>query len=353
VSRATRIIAGIAILLCLGIVGAWLARHWFDAPQPATPAPAVLPDPAAIRFPRNVEEFDQLFEAASNWGRWGPNDQLGAMNLITDEKRKAAVATVKLGRAVSLSRPLATASSTDMANGMFSNGSPFEHTMNPDLFSDTYTVNYHSYLHSHLDALCHFAWKGMSYNGQLTADVNTANGCTKLGVENLRDGVVARGVLIDIPRLRNLQWLEPGTAVFAEDIEAWEKMAGVRISEGDVLFLRTGRWARWERLGPWNVSMHEAGLHPSAASWLKERGVAVIGSDSGLDVMPSPVEGIPDSPMHILALTALGVAILDNQDLEALADTAAELKRWEFMVSFAPLVVSGGTGSPVNAVAVF
>lgn len=354
-SPPTRITVGIAIILCLGAIGAGLARHWHPTRRPPPLVPAAVPDPAAIRYPRNIEEFDQLFEAIKNWGRWGPDDQLGAANLITDDKRRAAIASVKLGRTVSLSRVLLTASSpgvtaTTFANG---NGTPFEQTMNPDMVSDTFKIDYHSFLHSHVDALCHFSHKGRSYNGYATSTVNTKSGCTRLGVENMRSGVVTRGVLIDIPRLRNLSWIEPGTAIFAEDIEEWERVANVRIAEGDAIFVRTGRWARWEQLGAWNISVHEAGLHPSVAKWLKERGVAIIGSDSGLDVLPSPVEGVPDMPLHELALAALGIVILDNHDLEALAATAAELNRWEFMVSFAPLAVSGGTGSPVNTIAVF
>jgi kynurenine formamidase len=308
------------------------------------------PNPAAIRYPRNVAEFDQLFEEIKNWGRWGPDDQLGAVNLITAEERKKAIALVQLGRTLSLSHALIT----ERAPGLDSaDGTAFEHVMNDGWVTDTYKVDYHSFIHSHLDALCHFPYKGMDYNGYPTAAINTEHGCTKLGVENLRNGVITRGILIDIPRLRDIPWLEPGTPVFVEDIEAWEKFAGIKIGPGDAVFLRTGRWARWEKLGPWHVSRQEAGFHPSVARWLKQRGVAVIGSDVGLDVLPSPVDGVPDMPMHVLTLNALGIPILDNHDLEELASVAAGLHRWEFMVSIAPLVVIGGTGSPVNTLAMF
>jgi kynurenine formamidase len=307
-------------------------------------------NPAAIRDPRNVAEFDRLFDEIKNWGRWGPDDQLGAVNLITADDRKKAIALVQLGRTISLSHPVITEPAPELDAA---DGNVFEHVMNDDLTTDTYKVNYHSFLHSHLDALCHFPYKGRDYNGYPTAQVNTPHGCTKLGVENLRNGVVTRGVLIDIPRLRDVPWLEPGTAVFVEDIEAWEKFAGITIGPGDAIFLRTGRWARWEKLGPWHLSRQEAGFHPSVGRWLKQRGVAVIGSDAGLDVLPSPVDGIPDMPMHVLTLNALGIPILDNHDLEEVAGIAAGLHRWEFMISIAPLVVTGGTGSPVNTIAVF
>jgi len=316
--------------------------------QAATPGQKQMSAPSAARFPKNVDEYEQMFEEIKNWGRWGPDDQLGAANLITDEKRKQALALAKLGRVIGLAHQLLTEPAAD-------NSSPFEHTMSlgSDAFTmDTYKVFYHGFGHSHLDALCHLFHKGQTYNGYPAAEVNTAKGCTKLGVENLRNGVVTRGILIDIPRLRNVPYLEPGTPVFVEDLEAWEKKAGVKISAGDAILLRTGRWARRAKLGPWNMMSGEAGFHASVAPWLKARGVAFIGSDDGLDVLPSHVEGV-EIPVHNLVIAALGIAILDNQDLEAAAETAAELNRWEFLLSFAPLPVPGGTGSPVNALAIF
>ena len=130
-----------------------------------------------------------------------------------------------------------------------------------------------------------------------------------------------------------MPYLEPGTPIFVEDIEAWEKKAGIKVSSGDALLLRTGRWARRAKLGPWNIGQNEAGFHASVGAWLKERGVALIGSDAALDVMPSLVEGI-NLPVHTLAITALGLNILDNQDLEAVGDLAAKLNRWEFMLTW-------------------
>jgi kynurenine formamidase len=354
VTRTNRRIAAIAVVVLLGLALAAAMRFAGRAMNAGEAHDLPPPDPAAIRYPRNAGEFDQLFASISNWGRWGAEDQLGAVNLVTDEKRRQAVALASLGRSVSLARPLITSSSPGVTAQTFEgNGSPLEQVMGPDSTTDTYKIDYHSFLHSHLDALCHFSYKGKDYNGYPAAEVNTRNGCTRLGVENLRGGVVTRGILIDIPRLRNVPYLEPGTPVFAEDIEAWEKSAGVTVAAGDAIFIRTGRWHRWDTRGPWNLGRQEPGLHPSVASWLKERGVAIVGTDVGLDVLPSPVEGIPDMPLHVLAITALGIVILDNQELEALAAVAAELKRWEFMVTVAPLVVTGGTGSPVNTIAMF
>jgi kynurenine formamidase len=309
------------------------------------PAPVLSPGAAAARFPRNAEEFDQMFNQVKNWGRWGKDDQLGAANLITDAKRKQALALAKNGVAISLAHPPIKEVAPDNPN-------PFNHTMNRGLSTDTYSVNYHGYAHSHIDALCHILYKDQTYNGYARADVLSEKGCTKLGVENLKNGVVTRGILLDIARLKNVPYLEPGTPVFIEDLEAWEKKAGLKVQAGDAIFLRTGRWARREKLGPWAVGRNEAGYHASVAPWLKERGVAFIGSDDAQDVVPSLVEGV-GLPVHTLAITALGVDILDNQDLEAVAEMAAKLNRWEFLLMVAPVPVTGGTGFPANALAIF
>jgi kynurenine formamidase len=315
------------------------------AQQPATPETILSPGPAAARFPRNAEEFDQLFQQVKNWGRWGADDQLGAANLITEAKRKQAVALAKSGITVSLAHSPLKEVAPDNPN-------PFSHTMNRGLTTDTYSVSYHGYAHSHIDALCHFLYKDQTYNGYPREQVLTDKGCAKLGIENLRNGIVTRGVLIDMPRLKNVPYLEPGTPVFVDDLLAWEKMAKVKVSPGDAIFLRTGRWARRAKVGPWSVSRNAAGYHASVAPWLKERGVSFLGSDAAQDVVPALVDGI-NLPVHVLAIAALGVDIFDNQDLEAVAETAAKLNRWEFLLSVAPVPVTGGTGFPANAIAVF
>jgi kynurenine formamidase len=308
-------------------------------------AMASAQQPGGARFPRNAEEFDQLFQQVRNWGRWGADDQLGAANLITEAKRTQALALPKLGLAVSLAHPPLEEKAED-------NPSPFMQTMIGNFSMDSYSVSYHGYAHSHIDALCHIAYKGQVYNGYPRDQVQTDKGCMKLGIENLKNGIVTRGVLIDIPRLRGLDYLEPGTAVFTEDLEAWEKKARVKVSPGDAIFLRTGRWLRRDKVGPWSVGRNAAGYHASVAPWLKERGVAFLGSDAGQEVTPSLVEGV-NLPVHTLAITALGIDIFDNQDLEEVGATAARLNRWEFLLIVAPVPVTGGTGFPVNALAIF
>ncbi|HTM31225.1 MAG TPA: cyclase family protein [Vicinamibacterales bacterium] len=326
-SRSARAIAGTC--LAAFIVGPTLGGQ--------TTAPS--------RVPRNADEFDALFQQVKNWGRWGPNDQLGAANLVTEAKRRQAAGLAKTGLTVSLAHNPLTESAED-------NASPFEHTMNRGFTTDTYRVSYHGYAHSHLDALCHILYKDQTYNGYARADVNTEKGCAKLSIDNLKQGIVTRGVLLDIPRLKGVPYLEPGTAVYQEDVEAWEKQAGVKVGPGDAVLLRTGRWARREKTGPWAVGQSAAGFHASIATWLRARDVAFAGSDAASEVMPSGVAGV-NLPVHTLMITALGINILDNQDLEGLAEIAARLKRWEFELVINPVPVIGGTGSPLNTLAIF
>ena len=206
-----------------------------------------------------------------NWGRWGDDDQRGAINLITPEKRKAAARLVKDGVSVSLAHDVLETASPD-------NPTPFEHTMtatggpeNPSSYAmDRYAVTYHGFAQTHLDALCHVFHQGKMYNGVDRATA-TAEGCKELDVTTMRDGVQTSGILIDIPWLRGVEWLEPGTPIYPEELEAWEKKTGVTVSPGDVVLLRTGRWARRAAKGPWGPEQGAAGLHISCAKWLKDR----------------------------------------------------------------------------------
>ncbi|MDP6580542.1 MAG: cyclase family protein [Vicinamibacterales bacterium] len=297
------------------------------------------------RRPRNVEEFDAMFQELNNWGRWGDDDELGTMNLITAEKTREAAALVRSGITVSLAHNPMPDEFPDNPDAAFN------HTMGRSLRSDTYEFTYHGYGVSHMDSLCHFLWNDRLYN-DIAPSASTPEGCGKLGIQNLKSGIITRGILLDFPRLKGVPYLEPQTPLYVEDIEAWEEQAGVRVSPGDVIFVRTGRWARRAELGPWQVSGNSAGLHASVLPWIKERGVAAVGSDVATDVMPSLVEGI-GQPVHTMLIAGFGTNIFDNMDLEALAEAAASENRWEFMLTAGPIPVEGGTGSPLNPIAVF
>lgn len=296
------------------------------------------------------QDVEQWMKELSNWGRWGSTDELGAINLITAEKRRQAAALVRAGVSVSLARDVEKEKAAD-------NPQPFVHEMTRSGLDETqfsidrYSVSYHGYAHTHMDSLCHMFHEGKMFNGYAQQQV-TPQGAGKLAVLNFKHGIFTRGILMDIARLKGVEYLEPGTPIYPADLEAWEKQAGVKVSSGDVIFIRTGRWALRNAKGPWPASQKSAGLHASCARWLKQRDVAALGSDAASDVMPSGVEGV-NQPIHQLVLIALGMPIFDNCDLEALSAETARQGRWEFLLTAAPLAVGGGTGSPLNPIATF
>jgi len=287
-------------------------------------------------------------QTLSNWGRWGDDDQLGALNLITPEVTAAAAATVRVGRTVSCARALDTRAAADNPN-------PVAHhmigTVTEGGGADYFAVAPHGFATSHLDALCHIFSDGKLYNGY-PAETVTAHGATRLGIHHLHAGIVTRGVLLDVPALRGVDALEPGEPVFPEDLEAAEERAGLRVRAGDALLVRTGRWRWRDEHGPWDAASLAAGLDASCLPWLRERDVATLGSDGVSDVLPSRVDGVP-MPIHMVVIPAMGVHLMDNLDLDALASACAEERRWAFLLTVAPLVLRRGTASPVNPIAVF
>ena len=308
--------------------------------------------PVGAQASREVtaETVGQWMTELSNWGRWGDDDEMGALNLITPEKRRSALALATAGVSVSLSHNYLTEPALDAT-------SPVGYEMlGPDrpgpFRSDRYTFAYHGYAHSHMDSLCHMMHDGRMYNGYVRDDEVTAEGCAKLAISNFKQGIVSRGVLMDIARLKGVDHLEPGTPIYVEDLEAWEREAGVTVEPGDILFVRNGRWARRAALGAWETGRESAGLHASAAPWLRERGVAMLGADGTNDVLPSGVDGVTQ-PIHQLTIVAMGIPLFDNLDLEAVAAEAARQNRWEFLLVAAPLAMDGGTGSPLNPLAIF
>ena len=307
-------------------------------------APASAEEPPAVTATTVATWATEL----SNAGRWGDDDQMGTLNLITPAVRVAAAKLVTEGHSVSMAHPLLTERAAD-------NTTPFEHRMQatPEQAggwaTDTWAIMFHGFAHSHIDALCHLAYDGKYYNGFAMAET-TAAGCKNLSIANIGDGIFTRGVLMDIPRLKGKLWLEPAEAVGVADLEAWEKQAGMQVGAGDAVLLHTDRWLRRAAKGP-----HEGGypgFHASVVPWFKERDVAVVGTDGGLDVYPSGIDGV-GAPVHTLVLTALGMPILDVMDLTDVAAAAAERERWTFLLTAAPLRAETGTGSPINSIATF
>jgi len=293
-------------------------------------------------------DVDRWMTELSNWGRWGKDDEIGTVNLITPARRKAAAALVTEGMTLSLSRDTDSVSAPD-------NGTPFVHKMSDPVAGefnmDEFDISFHGFAYTHFDALSHMFYQDKMYNGFPAASVTKA-GAGRLAVTAYRDGIMGRGVLVDIARMRNLPYLDGGAAIYPEDLDAWEKTTGVRISAGDIVFIRTGRWARRAAKGPWDAGAESAGLFASSARWLKSRDIAVFGSDTSGDVRPSRVDGV-DFPIHRLLLVAMGTPMFDQCDLEAVSQAAATRRRWTFLVTAAPIRAVGATGGPVNILASF
>ncbi|HEX3335663.1 MAG TPA: cyclase family protein [Jatrophihabitans sp.] len=313
------------------------------------------------------------FETLSNWGRWGADDQRGTLNLITAPKVQAAAATVQQGLAISCSRRLDMDALdpiskphryfTTSGEGLADEdriphyaGAPARARWN--CAQEYIGLIYHGAAPTHLDALSHMFWDGRMYNDRPAALVSSTMGATSNDVQACADGISTRGVLLDIPALHGVEWLEPGTGVGPDDLEAAERRQGVRVESGDAVLLRTGHVRRARAMfpdryaeGDWSLT--QAGWSASCLPWLHERGAALIGADNMQDQKPSGYEeqDLP-VPVHAVGLVAMGLWLLDNCDLEQLAQACENASRWEFFLSITPLRMPGGTGSPVNPIAI-
>src|ERR1700693_3704719 len=311
-----------------------------------SPAQGQTKSPAAVT-PADYLRWRTEFK---NWGRWGPNDERGTTNLITAAKILSATKLVKTGQVVSLARPVPQMVDPEVpAAAVFhrvTNGISATNT------TDNYQVSYHGLGLSHMDSFCHFFADGMLYNGYPVADnITPETGCKKDSIMAWKDGIVTRAVLYDIPQLKGVDWIEPGTPITRADLEAWEKKAGVKAGPGDVVMLYVGRWKRREKMGPWAGQV--AGYYADTIPWMHERLPAFIGHDFNIDWNPRPGwEGLPN-PIHVAVLNWMGINIVECLDLEQAVATARRLNRYEAVITFAPLPVEGGTGSPVNPLVTF
>ena len=286
----------------------------------------------------------------TNWGRWCADDQMGALNLITAAKRREAATLVKEGMTVSLASNAATAKAPDVP-------CPAEWAMvtaSPSGATDRIAYPcIHGAGATHIDSFAHIFFNGRMWNGYpVEGNVTREGGARRNSVLNMKNGIVTRAVLYDMPRLKGVGYLEPGTRIFPEDLEAWEKNAGVRAGAGDAVLLRWGRWARGAKLGPWNTDEGSAGLDNTVIPWLKRRDVSLIAWETP-GYVPQPPGDLPRLALHNFVLSHLGIMLIDRSDLDALAEAAAARNRWEVMLSVAPLPIPNGTGSPVNPIAIF
>jgi kynurenine formamidase len=309
----------------------------------------------------SLEEFDQIFESVKNWGRWGPDDQLGTLNYITPEMVRAAAGLVRTGRRVSMEIPINKVAGPDNPNPaihMVTQGHDIDIGSHGLRFGLDYLgIAFHGDCHTHIDALCHISYKGLTYNGLPAQEVLTSKGATTLDIAALHDGIVGRGVLLDIPRFRGVPWLEPGEAVTRAELEACEVAQGVHLGEGDIFVYRTGHHRRRLELGAWDngwppVGEGKAGLHVDTVPWMHERRIAAFLPDGDGEAVPSTVPGML-YPIHPLQIVAMGMCTSDSLQFEDLAKACEAEGRWEFMVVGLPLRLPGGTGSPWNPIAIF
>jgi kynurenine formamidase len=315
----------------------------------------------AGRIP-SQDEVLGYFKSLSNWGRWGREDQLGTLNFLSPARTRAAIATVQEGVTVSLARPISFEPSLDSPNPPvhymvesgegWASGQKVSSRPSPAAI-DYFGLVFHGQTITHMDSLAHFFWEGKLYNGRPAHLVSTSLGATVESVDLAKNGIVTRGVLVDVPLVRGIDWVERGEGAMPEDILAAEERCGFKVSEGDVLLVRTGQLYRRNEEGP--VDVRAAGSTACQAACLPlfhERGIAMVGSDTGNDVSPS---GYPmlTNPIHQVGIVAMGLWILDNANLEEVAEACRERNRWEFLLSIGPLRLQNTTGSPLNPIAVF
>ena len=308
------------------------------------------------------EEVLGYFKSLSNWGRWGSDDQLGTLNLITAEKTRRSLQLVREGVTISCSRTIGYEPAPDVPyppmHFMVESGEGW--ATGEKLTSrrsqgaiDYFGLIFHGFAITHIDSLAHFFWEGKMYNGRPAHLVSTNLGATVESVEVAGKGMITRGVLVDVPMLRNIPWVERGQGVMPEDIEEAERRCGFRLEEGDVLLVRTGQLKRRQIEGPVDPQVAGAtACHAACLPLFHQRGIAMLGSDTGNDIMPAPYPGVPQ-PIHQVGIVAMGLWILDNPDLEELSRVCQERQRWEFLLLISPLLIHNGTGSPVNPLAVF
>lgn len=327
------------------------------------------PSEAAAPATPDIETVRHLFERCSNWGRWGPDDQLGTVNYIRPEDVVAASRLVGDGRVISLAIPVDENGPQTGGFGRFNpihlmirdgNGAMTGTTVR-DFYGgrDRWIRGTDDLLILPLqsgtqwDALGHIVFDGKIYNGYPASDVGS-RGAIRNDIAQLRDRIVGRGVLLDVARARGVPWLESGDPIHIADLEACEQAQGVTVGRGDIVLVRTGQIAQCRDAGGWGsyAGGPAPGLALDTAAWIHDRELAGVASDTwGLEVLPNET---PDvfQPLHIVLIVGMGLLVGEIFDLEALADDCAADGRYAFLFSAAPLPITGGVGSPVNPVAI-
>lgn len=302
-------------------------------------------------------------ESLSNWGRWGPDDDLGTLHYLGSQQRATAAGLARGEGTVSLALPVPT-QPVEAGDTLSPDArGPFWETAGrlvlqdgaaaPDpgvrhSAYDAFLIAPHGTNMTHLDAPSHTVFQGTIFNGH---DASSSFSTTHAGsISRVREGIFGRGILLDIPAVRGVEYLEPGVAVYPEDLDRCLADAGIETAEGDIVFIRTG-YRRYAPDGPTVRFAPRPGLQASCLPWLHEHRVSVIGSDVAIDVIPHGYEvGLP---IHTIGMWAMGLWLVDNCRLEELSAFCQGVGRWEFACALAPLALTEGTGSPVNPMAIF
>jgi kynurenine formamidase len=310
------------------------------------------------------QEWLTYFDTLSNWGRWGTDDVLGPLNLITPDVVRTATALVSEGLPVSCARDVrfgqgATEDPDQPLHFMSRTGLGGRDT-GPDGANDWVVLPMHGLTMTHLDAPAHMFRHGKMYNGQDARTVTAERGARLGSIAPVANGIVGRGVLLDVAAALEVDCLEPGHPITPDELDRAATRQSVEMQPGDILMVRTGYGARRQSSGPWPYGVggesdadqpHLPGLGPACLPWMRENDVAVVGTDTGTDARPSAYSFV--APFHIVAMVAIGIWIIDNFELENLAQTCARLSRWEFLMTIAPVRLRNSTGAPVNPVAIF
>jgi kynurenine formamidase len=315
-----------------------------------------------------MDVFDEYLERYCNWGRWGRNDQRGTANLITPDLVRNATRRVERGRVVPLGIEYNQLGPQTGANGRFnclrySIATGTDHAEGRQLwgagpipremgYADD-VVHLHLQSATHWDSLAHIFHRGKMYNG-FPADQVTSLGAARNGAEVLKDSLVGRAVLLDIPAAKGVDWLADGYAITVEDLEEAAEIESVEIREGDVLLLRTGQLKRCRTHGWGTYAAGDApGLSFYTVPWIHGRRIAAVASDTwGVEVRPNE---LPESfqPFHVPAIVYMGLLLGEIFDFELLAEECATSRRYEMLVVAPPLAVTGSAGAPPCPVAIF
>ena len=311
-----------------------------------------------VNWPEEKQLFRWIDGEISNWNKWGKGDQKGTLNYLTDDHTLRAIKLIESGEKVSCSKTITFENSTSLKvapnHFMISAGDTYRENENHErqVAMDYFGLVFHGHSITHVDSLAHFFWNGKTYNGRPSSVVSTEKGATEFDVIPAKGGIITRGILVDVPKLRGVEYIEKGDGVGLEDIKQFENESGIKIGNGDVILLRTGQLGKTSTKGPINIENGSAGPSPDILPFLYEREVSIMGSDTGNDIAPNPYEKFTN-PIHQIGIVSMGLWILDNAWLDDLSETCEKNKRWEFAINILPLPMKTVTGSPVNPMAIF